>query len=151
MGETERGELDAFEAEKRRQWDAAGLPPQGASYYDRTTEPMSFADWVEAFEDLEYRRIGEDITNGWRISTVWLGLDHGVGGEPEIFETMVFDERPVAKARVAKQREEFFARKVDPDEVLGPEAYQNRYSTEAAAIEGHRQAVAAAEAGLIRR
>lgn len=34
---------------------------------------------------------------------------------------------------------------------VGPEAFQDRYSTEKGALNGHKQAVLAAEAGLIRR
>lgn len=53
---------------------------------------------------------------GARVSTVWLGLDHGFGNaKPLIFETMVFDRH-------------------------GHDVYQARYSTEEEARIGHERA-----------
>lgn len=36
------------------------------------------------------RRVGNDEINGLFVSTVFLGLDHGFGGKPQLFETMIF-------------------------------------------------------------
>lgn len=49
-------------------------------------------DWAIAFEDMASRRVAEDTIGDVRISTVFLGLDHGFGqsGQPVLFETMVF-------------------------------------------------------------
>ncbi len=42
--------------------------------------------------------VGQKIINGWKVSTVWLGLDLGFsGGESLIFETMVFKNDEAAK------------------------------------------------------
>lgn len=39
----------------------------------------------------EYKRVAYDELPGdVKVSTVWLGLDHGFAGKPLIFETMVF-------------------------------------------------------------
>src|SRR5678815_4017202 len=48
-------------------------------------------EWAKLFEDLDYRRIGKDKIGPFEVSTVWLGLDHAMWGEPLIFETMIFD------------------------------------------------------------
>ena len=53
--------------------------------------PISLADYCERSEDEEYRRIGKWKGYLFVVSTVWLGLDHGLGtGKLQIFETMVF-------------------------------------------------------------
>jgi hypothetical protein len=65
-------------------------------YYDRGGQPISLDEWSKLMEDPEYRRIGLDEIGPYRVSTVWLGLNHSwssiVGGPdiPIIFETMVF-------------------------------------------------------------
>ena len=47
--------------------------------------------WARFFEDIKNRRVAEDIIDGVRISTVFLGIDHNFGnGEPLLFETMIF-------------------------------------------------------------
>jgi hypothetical protein len=87
-------------------------------YYDRRGEPIDADEWARLFEDCDYQRLattrlGVDIL----VSTVWLGIDHSFGGDedPIIFETMVFG---------------------------GPDGETIvRYSTEAAALEGHEVAV----------
>jgi len=52
--------------------------------------------WGEWFENGSNRRVAEDIVEGVRVSTVFLGLDHSFGeGPPLLFETMVFGESPL--------------------------------------------------------
>lgn len=98
-------------------------------YRNRKGEGITFADWIEAFADQEYRRVAEDTIDGVWISTVWLGLDHGYNPEhPLIFETMCFDH--------SGQGRSF--------------DYQDRHSTEEQALKGHAEAVAAVNAELIR-
>lgn len=48
-------------------------------------------EWEKSL-DYENRRIAEDFVMGVRISTVFLGIDHGWDehGPPILFETMVF-------------------------------------------------------------
>ncbi len=60
--------------------------------YDKNGSPISMEEWGERLKAPEYKRVAETtLTDGKWISTVWLGLDHGFeGGQPLIFETMVF-------------------------------------------------------------
>lgn len=60
-------------------------------YFDRQGNPIPLLTWARLFEDTNYRRVAEELVNGVRISTVWLGLDHSfIEGKREIFESMVF-------------------------------------------------------------
>ena len=85
--------------------------------------PCELMVWAEWFETLEDRRVAKSIVNGKRISTVFLGLDHGdfMEGEPNhkpaIFETMVFPAEGML------------------------DIYCQRYSTWQEAEEGHQRAV----------
>lgn len=91
-------------------------------YYNRTGDAISQEEWISGFRDDEAKRVGLDYVGEVMISTVWLGLDHSFGfgnGPPLIFETMIFDSE---------------------DEEL--DNYQERYSTEERAIEGHERAIA---------
>jgi hypothetical protein len=58
----------------------------------REVEPVDSAmEWAHAFHN-EDRRVALDEIGDYRISTVFLGLDHShvPGGPPLVFETMVF-------------------------------------------------------------
>jgi hypothetical protein len=95
------------------------------SYYDRQGNPLSFEQWVEAYETRDvvvkqsrHNERGRDI---W-LSTVWLGLDHSFGGPPLIFETMTFHLVPPEWNSVHGDKR-------------GEE--QRRYTTEAEALAGH--------------
>jgi hypothetical protein len=58
-------------------------------YYDRDGKAISEAD--RASMPMDYYRVAQDVINDVTVSTVWLGLDHGMGdGPPLIFETMLF-------------------------------------------------------------
>jgi hypothetical protein len=48
--------------------------------------------WALLFEETKYRIVGKTKTLwGEKLSTMWLGMDHGFGcGQPLIFETMLF-------------------------------------------------------------
>ena len=85
-------------------------------YFDRDGSPMTLIEWATKFESQSARRVAEDYIGDVHISTVWLGLDHAFfGGAPLIFETMI---------------------------VGGPhDQFQDRYSTEAQALEGHANAL----------
>lgn len=51
--------------------------------------PVAFSDW--RLQGIEQRRVAETEVGDVRISTVFLGVDHGWGGGPPLlFETMVF-------------------------------------------------------------
>ena len=68
----------------------------GPRYYAVNGRPMAQMEWMRTFNN--YRHIGEDYLrirgDTYRVSTVWLGLDHNWNpkGPPLIFETMVFTE-----------------------------------------------------------
>jgi hypothetical protein len=50
-------------------------------------DTLTWARWYETAD----RKVASDHVGDVRISTVFLGLDHGWGeGEPVLFETMVF-------------------------------------------------------------
>jgi hypothetical protein len=75
-------------------------------------------EWGAYFETSD-RIIGKDIVRGYRVSTVFLGLDHSFGGGPPLlFETMIFDDKGT--------------------DVFG---YQERYSTYKGAEQGHKAAI----------
>ncbi|MCK5017867.1 MAG: hypothetical protein KAS32_12460 [Candidatus Peribacteraceae bacterium] len=64
-------------------------------YYNKEGKPIEDTlEWVKLFEDKDYCRVQLDTVGKYRISTVWLGLDHRMIGEgdPLIFETMVFSD-----------------------------------------------------------
>jgi hypothetical protein len=68
--------------------------------------------------------VAEDTVEGFRISTVWIGIDMRFGGLPPlIFETMIFDDGLGKDA-------------------FGGDVYMDRYATEAQALEGHQRALA---------
>lgn len=76
--------------------------------YDRSGEPIDFARWILLFEDDRYQQLAFDEIGGYRVSTIWLGIDHGCGmsDEPLIFETMVFkDRKSVAQDRYCSEEE----------------------------------------------
>jgi hypothetical protein len=91
-------------------------------YYDRQGHPLDLQAWAHKLEDMDYKIVRQDHVDGHFVSTVWLGLDHGMfGGPPLIFETMIFDQRADAHSF---------------DEV-----YCERYTTEDAARVGHDRAI----------
>lgn len=57
----------------------------------RTPMAVDLMTWARMFEKND-RHVGIDhVTDACRVSTVFLGLDHGFGrGDPVLFETMIF-------------------------------------------------------------
>ena len=52
---------------------------------------MEWAEWCFGENGEKNRRVAEDVFNDVRVSTVFLGIDHGyMAGELLLFETMVF-------------------------------------------------------------
>lgn len=103
-------------------------------YYDRHGKPMDMLDWARLIEDREYSVIAQHWVRGWKVSTVWLGIDHNFtrSGAPVIFETMIFAPKDVTVGRdgTAVTMEDL-------------DQYQERYATERAAQAGHDRALAA--------
>lgn len=110
----------------KKQGDAEGRSGVKPFYYDRQGKPISIEEWGARFGDLEYKIVVQHWVRGWKVSTVWLGLDHGFGFGPVplIFETMVFPPGDEAGGH-----------SISSDE------YCVRYPTEEAAQAGHDQAL----------
>lgn len=77
---------------------------------------LTWARWMETAE----RHVADDHVGTFRVSTVFLGFDHRILGEgpPLLWETMIFGPRH---------------HQLD--------SRQRRYSSRAAALEGHAQAL----------
>jgi len=92
----------------------------GLDYFSRAGLPLDMEQWNVLWEQKEYRTVGNTtLADSTIVSTVWLGLAHGERqGQPVIFETMVFNK-------------------------TGEPVETKRYCTEAEALVGHDQAVAA--------
>lgn len=90
------------------------------NYYDQDGNPMGIKAWHEKYQDHKSRRVAHDEVCGYRVSTVFLGLDHSFSpeGPPLIFETMVFPGDSYV------------------------EEYAERYTTREEAEEGHQRAIA---------
>lgn len=81
-------------------WDELdrGTPEFGPQHFDREGEPITMRQWLTLTSlgqgtDEWYNRIAQTEIGSYRVSTVWLGLDHGFGQarrRPLIFETMIF-------------------------------------------------------------
>lgn len=65
-------------------------------WYRRDGSPCEdLQEFGRLFQDINYKRVKRDfLKNGKLVSTVWLGIDHGLHHEngPLIFETMVFSD-----------------------------------------------------------
>lgn len=60
---------------------------------DRVLVPATLEEWSAMFQDGEGRRVAlTQFHNGFRVSTVFLGMDHRFDGRgpPIVFESMVF-------------------------------------------------------------
>jgi hypothetical protein len=88
------------------------------------TDLLTWARWLENTN----RIVSQDRIGDVFISTVFLGVDHNFyGGDPLLFETMVFDEG---------DKVELFNGIKTPDSI---DEYTQRYSTWDQAEEGHKQ------------
>jgi len=90
-------------------------------HYDRQGNKIEdVLEWSMMLGDESYKKVGDEhLANGLHVSTIWLGLDHGYKRhKPLIFETMAFNG----------------------SDMMG--ILQERYYTEAEAIEGHNEIVA---------
>lgn len=58
-------------------------------YFDKEGKGISRERYCELFADDTYRVVALTVcADGVQVSTIWLGLNHGIGSRPEIFETM---------------------------------------------------------------
>lgn len=59
--------------------------------YDRSGNAIPVEEWSLLFGNKGYCRVDFTEVGESRVSTVWLGMDHGYDeGLPVIFETMIF-------------------------------------------------------------
>jgi len=117
-----------------------------ADWYDKQGKPISDYNLIELkLRDPNYKVVGDDYLGNdlqrYRVSTVWLGLDHNYsGGDPIIFETMVFEDKLVhAKVpAIPKYGLEGLEYKFHPS----MDNFTRRYHTLAEAEAGHKEVVA---------
>ena len=81
-------------------------------------------EWGTWFEKAD-REVAKHIVNGIRVSTIFLGLDHGFGGKLLLYETMTFNDRTTKEVSGLKPFVEI----------------QKRYATRAEAIIGHGEVI----------
>jgi hypothetical protein len=98
----------------------------------------SLRKWGEFMARSEKRRVAERTINGFWVSTVFLGIDHGFGlGPSSWFETMVFEDK-----------------ELPPPPEIGPKIHrllsemQLRYETWVEAEKGHEMVVEMIRTGL---
>ncbi len=93
-------------------------------YYNRQGEPISAEIGSPEFYNAwdSDRTVAKDEIGDVTVSTVFLVIDHAYDGYPLLFETMVFGG--------------------DSDQ------YQRRYHTEAEALAGHAETLAAVKSGV---
>ena len=62
-----------------------------SGYFDWDGSPMKMWEW--SFKKQYFtHHIDDTLVKGWRVSTIWLGLNHAWGSGTHIFETMIFKE-----------------------------------------------------------
>lgn len=76
-------------------------------YYDSAGRQIDQAEFVRLFAFDSYRRVEfTTLPDGTTVSTVWLGLDHGLGrGPPLIFETLCSDEEMERYSTIQEARD----------------------------------------------
>lgn len=93
-------------------------------HFDRKGNPISMRDWCRLRAlGREYIVVEQTHVGVYFVSTVWLGLDHGMYGVMSIFETMVFDHSS------------------DDEGKHFDDLDCERYATEDEALEGHARMV----------
>lgn len=92
--------------------------------YDRLGNPISADDWTRLTMNRDYKRVASTIipeSSIW-VSTVWLGLDHGWGDAPIIFETMVFGNVDELEDRYSTEEDALAGHVAIVRRLLGPAA-----------------------------
>lgn len=117
--------------------------PHGVRYFSRSGRPISMRDWcrIKAWDDetndRDYTRVAADDVGPYLISTVWLGLDHGFGGPPLIFETMVFRTDLPDRRPPWEEKEYEFDEDEEPEFTRWTDLDMARYGSEGEALAGH--------------
>lgn len=62
---------------------------------DGTTKKVGLMEWAHWFQNFDKRSIAQYERGGYRVSTIFLGIDHSFGrrGPPLLFETKCFDDQ----------------------------------------------------------
>lgn len=122
-------------------------------HYDRKGNVITFREWGMLGElGVEYRVVKQEYVGDYWISTVWLGLDHNMGGGPPmIFETMVFNHSMPKPPPLPEVGPDFDLRSPPPgfqewldeypEQTSASDIECERYSTEEQAIKGHEKMV----------
>jgi hypothetical protein len=63
------------------------------SLYDRKGRPINEAQWVDLFQNDDYRVIQEDKCGIYHVSTIWFGCDRNGSTSNLIFETVIFSKK----------------------------------------------------------
>ena len=60
---------------------------------NKKTIPVELDEYLAWSEKSKKRHVADEIIDGYRVSTVFLGVDHShdYQGAPALFETMIFD------------------------------------------------------------
>ena len=61
-------------------------------YVDRDGTPITLERWAQLIETDGYMRLAETHVGDIRVSTIWVGIDHGLE-HPNAFETMTFPDQ----------------------------------------------------------
>lgn len=95
-------------------------------YYDLDGNPCDMYTWADLFDDFDGRVIGRTTVGHYTVSTVWLGIDHGLGTEskPVLWESMIFINAEDGTS--------------DPHDLSGTTV---RYSSRDDAFKGHQELV----------
>jgi hypothetical protein len=99
-------------------------------WYDREGKPIDLWEWVKRIEDREYAVIAQHRVMGWKVSTIWDGIDTMsaiFGGIPAIFETMIFTPEGETDG--------------EPGHYGWFSGYRVRYATDLGAAAGHYAAI----------
>ena len=77
----------------------------------RVVPAKGILEWGAFFEKIENRRVAQDTIGKFWISTVFIGIDHGIFEAPLVFETMVFggDEEYVDRCSTWEEAEKMHA------------------------------------------
>jgi hypothetical protein len=118
-------------------YDRQGFPIPGDGTKDGAV--LAWARMKDGRDD--YNIVAKDeLPDGSRLSTVWLGLDHGFAGPPLIFETMRFARDTVEKTMPFSRRSYFYQPAMEfPDPESGELTEQLRYTTEEEALAAHHE------------
>lgn len=93
----------------------------GSWYRDKEGNQIDIDRLEELLQDNDYRVVNQEVIGPFFVSTVWLGVPHGIMPEFNYFETIIFESRDTS----------------DPRNNLGKEVDCWRYHNKEEAEKGH--------------